>query len=630
MPNRYPLWKYLLLVAVLGLALVFSSANLYAPDPAVQISGNSSSLVLNDALISRATKALEENDIEYFGENSNGKSGLIRLKDKGQQLQAKDVVKTALGDDYIVALNMAPTTPDWLVSLGASPMKLGLDLSGGVHFLMEVDTKAVVAARVESMPVELRQQLREAKPKLRYQSVSVNRDNQIIANFSSAEVRDRAMPIFRTTLSDPTALANPFLIERESDANGFYIRATMTEQAISDIEDYAVGQNLTTLRNRVNELGVSEPIVQRQGRTRIVVELPGVQDTAEAKRIIGKTANLEFRLEAEPDASLASKVLLEHRNEDEQLATGGAFLERSVVINGTNVSGAQAGFDVESSQPNVNITLDGNGGAKMHRATRGNNVGRRLGVLFIEYKTLTQDANGNVLAKPVQIIEKKIISLATIRSALNAQFQITGLGSSAEASELALLLRAGALAAPMTFVQESTIGPSLGEENIRLGVLSVQLGLALVLVFMLLYYRLFGLAANIALTANLVLLTAVMSLFGATLTLPGIAGIVLTVGMAVDANVLIFSRIKEELKNGLPPQGAISAGFDRAFTTILDANITTLIVAVILYGVGTGPIKGFAVTLAIGILTSMFTAIVGTRAVINLMYGGRKVKSLSI
>ncbi|MFT6255437.1 MAG: preprotein translocase subunit SecD, partial [Granulosicoccus sp.] len=340
MPNRYPLWKYLLLVAVLGLALVFSSANLYAPDPAVQISGNSSSLVLNDALISRATKALEENDIEYFGENSNGKSGLIRLKDKGQQLQAKDVVKTALGDDYIVALNMAPTTPDWLVSLGASPMKLGLDLSGGVHFLMEVDTKAVVAARVESMPVELRQQLREAKPKLRYQSVSVNRDNQIIANFSSAEVRDRAMPIFRTTLSDPTALANPFLIERESDANGFYIRATMTEQAISDIEDYAVGQNLTTLRNRVNELGVSEPIVQRQGRTRIVVELPGVQDTAEAKRIIGKTANLEFRLEAEPDASLASKVLLEHRNEDEQLATGGAFLERSVVINGTNVSGA--------------------------------------------------------------------------------------------------------------------------------------------------------------------------------------------------------------------------------------------------------------------------------------------------
>jgi len=627
MPNRYPLWKYLMLVAVLGLALVYSSANLYAPDPAVQISGTSSALSINQQTINRATKALTESDIEYFGETVTAKNALIRLKDKNQQLKAKDVIKTALGDDYIVALNMAPTTPQWLVDLGASPMKLGLDLSGGVHFLMEVDTKAVVSTRLESMPIELKRQLRQAK--LRYKSVDINANNQIVAKFSTADVRDQAMPVFRAALADSSALANPFLIERSDEADSFYIRASMTEQAISDIEDYAVGQNLTTLRNRVNELGVSEPIVQRQGRTRIVVELPGVQDTAEAKRIIGKTANLEFRLEAEPDASLASKELFEYRDEGEQLATGGAYLQRRAVINGTNVSGAQAGFDAESSQPNVNITLDSDGGAKMHRGTR-KNVGRRLGVLFIEYKTRTQDANGNILAKPVQIIEKRIISLATIQSALNANFQITGLGSAAEASELALLLRAGALAAPMTFVQESTIGPSLGEENIRLGVLSVQLGLALVLIFMLVYYRLFGIAANIALAANLVLLAAIMSLFGATLTLPGIAGIVLTVGMAVDANVLIFSRIKEELKNGLSPQGAISAGFDRAFTTILDANFTTLIVAVILYGIGTGPIKGFAVTLAIGILTSMFTAIVGTRAVVNLMYGSRQVKTLSI
>ena len=627
MPNRYPLWKYLMLVAVLGLALVYSSANLYAPDPAVQISGTSSALSINQQTINRATKALTESDIEYFGETVTAKNALIRLKDKNQQLKAKDVIKTALGDDYIVALNMAPTTPQWLVDLGASPMKLGLDLSGGVHFLMEVDTKAVVSTRLESMPIELKRQLRQAR--LRYKSVDINANNQIVAKFSTADVRDQAMPVFRAALADSSALANPFLIERSDEADSFYIRASMTEQAISDIEDYAVGQNLTTLRNRVNELGVSEPIVQRQGRTRIVVELPGVQDTAEAKRIIGKTANLEFRLEAEPDASLASKELFEYRDEGEQLATGGAYLQRRAVINGTNVSGAQAGFDAESSQPNVNITLDSDGGAKMHRGTR-KNVGRRLGVLFIEYKTRTQDANGNILAKPVQIIEKRIISLATIQSALNANFQITGLGSAAEASELALLLRAGALAAPMTFVQESTIGPSLGEENIRLGVLSVQLGLALVLIFMLVYYRLFGIAANIALAANLVLLTAIMSLFGATLTLPGIAGIVLTVGMAVDANVLIFSRIKEELKNGLSPQGAISAGFDRAFTTILDANFTTLIVAVILYGIGTGPIKGFAVTLAIGILTSMFTAIVGTRAVVNLMYGSRQVKTLSI
>ena len=627
MPNRYPLWKYLMLVVVLGLALVYSSANLYAPDPAVQISGTSSTLVINDRTIARATKALADNSIDYFGEALTAKNALIRLKDKNQQLKAKDVIKTALGDDYIVALNMAPTTPQWLVDLGASPMKLGLDLSGGVHFLMEVDTKAVVATRLESMPIELKRQLRQEK--LRYKSVNIDSSNQIVAKFTSADVRDQAMPVFRTALADPSALVNPFLIERADEADGFYIRASMTEQAISDIEDYAVGQNLTTLRNRVNELGVSEPIVQRQGRTRIVVELPGVQDTAEAKRIIGKTANLEFRLEAEPDASLASKELFEYRDEGEQLATGGAYLQRRAVINGTNVSGAQAGFDSESSQPNVNITLDSDGGKKMHRGTR-HEVGRRLGVLFIEYKTRTQDANGNLLAKPVQVIEKRIISLATIQSALNANFQITGLGSAAEASELALLLRAGALAAPMTFVQESTIGPSLGEENIRLGVLSVQLGLALVLIFMLVYYRLFGIAANIALAANLVLLTAIMSLFGATLTLPGIAGIVLTVGMAVDANVLIFSRIKEELKNGLSPQGAISAGFDRAFTTILDANFTTLIVAVILYGIGTGPIKGFAVTLAIGILTSMFTAIVGTRAVVNLMYGNRQVKTLSI
>lgn len=627
MPNRYPLWKYLLLIVILGLAFTYSAANLYTPDPAVQISGTSSALVIDEQTMAKATEALKANDIAYFGETFTDKNALIRLADKNQQLKAKEFIKTALGDDYIVALNMAPTTPQWLVSLGASPMKLGLDLSGGVHFLMEVDTKTVIANRLESTPIELKRQLR--KEKIRYQSVALMENNQLVAKFISADVRDQAMAIVRTTLADSTALSHPFLIERSDEADGFYIRAVMTEQAISDIEDYAVGQNLTTLRNRVNELGVSEPIVQRQGRTRIVVELPGVQDTAEAKRIIGKTANLEFRLEATPDASLAAKELFEYRDEGEQLATGGAYLERIAVINGTNVSGAQAGFDVESSQPNVSITLDSEGGAKMHRGTR-NNVGRRLGVLFIEYKTRTQDANGNTLATPVQIIEKKIISLATIRSALNANFQITGLSSPAEASELALLLRAGALAAPMTFVQESTIGPSLGEENIRLGVLSVQLGLALVLIFMLVYYRLFGLAANIALGANLVLLTAIMSLFGATLTLPGIAGIVLTVGMAVDANVLIFSRIKEELKSGLSPQGAINAGFDRAFSTILDANITTLIVAVILYGIGTGPIKGFAVTLAIGILTSMFTAIVGTRAVINLMYGGRSVKTLSI
>jgi len=623
MLNRYPLWKYLLLAVVLGFSLIYSSANLYSPDPAVQISGVSSTLFISDHKLDQATKALAANNIEYFGDEVSGKSALIRLKDKGQQLEAKEVVKSALGDDYVVALNMAPTTPGWLDRLGASPMKLGLDLSGGVHFLLEVDTNTVIKNRLATIPLQFKRLLRQQK--IRYKSVVVNKDNQLIAVFKTAELRDQASSLFRSEINQ----TNQFLIERTEESDGFYIRGGMTDLAIREIEDYAVTQNLTTLRNRVNELGVSEPIVQRQGRTRIVVELPGVQDTAEAKRIIGKTANLEFRLEATPDSSVASKELFEYRDEREQLLTGGAYLERKAVINGTNVSSARASFDPQSSQPQVNINLDSAGGTKMHRGTR-NNIGRRLGVLFIEYKTRTQDANGKRLEKPVQVIEKRIISLATIQSALNAEFRITGLGSPSEASELALLLRAGALAAPMTFVQESTIGPSLGEKNIALGVTSVQVGLLLVLVFMLFYYKVFGFAANIALAFNLVLLASIMSLFGATLTLPGIAGIVLTVGMAVDANVLIFSRIKEELSNGLSPQASISAGFDRAFTTILDANLTTLIVAVILYGVGTGPVKGFAVTLAIGILTSMFTAIVGTRAVVNLIYGGRTVKRLRI
>jgi len=414
--------------------------------------------------------------------------------------------------------------------------------------------------------------------------------------------------------------------ESEDQIGRFVVTMRMSEQAIREIEDYAVSQNLTTLRNRVNELGVSEPIVQRQGRNRVVVELPGVQDTAEAKRIIGKTANLEFRLEAKPSELVTRKESFPFRNELDQRRWGDSFLEKKLIISGDQVADAKSSFDGETSQPQVNITLDSSGGTKMHRATRSN-VGRRMGVLFIEYKTRMDyviNEQGEQEAIPTQIIEKKIISLATIQSALGIQFRITGLDNTAEASELALLLRAGALAAPMYFVEERTIGPSLGAENIEVGVKSVQIGLAVVLVFMLIYYRVFGLAANIALSMNLVLLLACMSMMGATLTLPGIAGIVLTVGMAVDANVLIFSRIREELANGLPPHSAINSGFDRAFTTILDANLTTLIVAVILYAIGSGPVQGFAVTLSIGIVTSMFTAIVGTRSLINLIYGSRR------
>lgn len=618
MLNRYPLWKNLLILSIVVLGILYASANLYAPDPAVQISGASSSLEISERDITKATKALDAQGIEYFGEEFTAKSGLIRLRNQDDQLHAKEVINDILGDDYVVALNLAPTTPKWLTNLGANPMKLGLDLSGGVHFLMEVDTEAVIRSRLDSIETQAKSDLR--KERLRYSSVVLTKDNQLIASFTDEDIRNKATRLLRTNFEE-------FLFENDSNNGVFTVVGSMQETAVAEIEDYAVSQNLTTLRNRVNELGVSEPIVQRQGRNRIVVELPGVQDTAEAKRIIGKTANLEFRLEAEPNALASSKERFEFRSEEQSGRS--ALLERRVVISGDSVTRAQAGFDPEDSRPQVNITLNSEGGSRMFKNTV-NNVGRSLGVLFIEYKTKTQDAQGRALENPIQVVEKKIISLATIQSPLNASFRITGLDSTAEASELALLLRSGALAAPMQFVQESTIGPSLGKENIKLGIASVQLGLLLVVLFMLFYYKVFGFAANIALTVNLVLLIAIMSLFGATLTLPGIAGIVLTVGMAVDANVLIFSRIKEELKSGLSPQMAINAGFERAFTTILDANLTTLIVAVILYGVGTGPVKGFAVTLAIGIVTSMFTAIVGTRSLVNLIYGGRNIKKLYI
>lgn len=624
MLNRYPLWKSLLILVVIGLAFVFAMPNLYAPDPAVQISGESSAMELDEKVLSNATKALSAEGIEHFGETVTAKAALIRLKKVEDQLPAKRIIQRALGDSYVVALNMASTTPDWLRSMGAGPMKLGLDLSGGVHFLMEVDTKSAIAKRQESSIAEFKGKLRDER--IRYVSVELNDQGVITAIFRSAEDRNVASDIFRKDFADLTREVT------DNSDETFTVTATFNEAAIREIENYAVSQNLTTLRNRVNELGVSEPIVQRQGRNRIVVELPGVQDTAEAKRVIGKTANLEFRLEAKPSELVTNKERFDFKSEADQRRTGGADLERTLIIAGDHVSGAKSSFDPESNQPQVNINLDSIGGTKMHRATRSN-VGRRMGVLFIEYKTRldrTTNEAGEEVVTPRQIVEKEIISLATIQSALGVQFRITGLDNVAEASELALLLRSGALAAPMYFVEERTIGPSLGAENIRLGVNSVQIAFAVVLLFMVLYYKVFGLAANIALAANVVLLAACMSLLSATLTLPGIAGIVLTVGMAVDANVLIFSRIKEEIANGLPTQSAINAGYERAFTTILDANVTTLIVAVILYAIGTGPVKGFAVTLSLGILTSMFTAIMVSRLVINTIYGGRNVKKVWI
>jgi preprotein translocase subunit SecD len=459
--------------------------------------------------------------------------------------------------------------------------------------------------------------------KLRYESIKLVKRKQIVAAFKTKTDADKANSIIRQKFTGITRDIN--------EENGlFIIRSKMSEPEIKKIQDYAINQNLTTLRNRVNELGVSEPVVQRQGKNRIVVELPGVQDTAAAKRIIGKTANLEFRLEAKPGSSNREKFSFS----DSYVRDRGikdAYLKRTVVITGDHVSKASAGYD-EKGTPNVNISLNSQGGARMHRMTR-NNIGQRLGVLFIEYKVRTKyniDSDGKKIAISERYVEKKIINLATIQSALGVGFQITGLSTPREASELALFLRAGAMAAPMYFVEERTIGPSLGAENIALGVKSVSIGMFLVVIFMLLYYKIFGLFANIALTLNLLILVAFMSMLEATLTLPGIAGIVLTVGIAVDANVLIFSRIKEEISNGLPPQSAISAGYDRAFVSIVDANVTTLIVAVILFIIGSGPVQGFAVTLSIGILVSMFTAIIVTRALVNLSFGNRFIEKLRI
>lgn len=619
MLNKYPLWKYLLILLVVGMGALYAMPNLYPPDPAIQISRQDTGEPMDNRVKAQIEKALAADNIAVKKIELGERSILVRLDKQADQLHGKSAVKDALGDDFVVALNLAQTTPDWLLSMGAEPMKLGLDLRGGVHFLLEVDTEFAVNKRIETYLVDVKSMLRDIKVR---GLAKLEGKDRIVIVFKDEALRDEA--------KSEVASRFPKLVRQTGEAaNGNpTLELLLSEQEVKEIEKHAVGQNMTTLRNRVNELGVAEPLVQQQGANRIVVELPGVQDTAEAKRIIGKTANLEFRLEAKRNAAPSEKENFEFLSDDRR---GDAWLERKIVITGESVSNAQPAFD-ENGRPQVSITLDGTGGKKMHRHTR-NNVGRNLGVLFIERKTKTRaykDANGERQVKKLKFDEKKIISLATIQSALGTQFRITGLDSSHEAAELALLLRAGALAAPIDFVEERTIGPSLGAENIELGVKSVQIGLALVVICMVLVYKVFGIAAVLALTVNLVLIVAVMSIFSATLTLPGIAGIVLTVGMAVDANVLIFSRIREELKSGASPQMALSAGFDRAVVTIVDANVTTFIAAFILFAVGTGPIKGFAVTLSVGIVTSMFTAILCARAIVNLIYGGRRVEKLNI
>ena len=615
MPNKFPLWKNVLILLVVAFGFIYAAPNLYPPDPAVQLSGQSGAMVIDQAILDKVESSLDEAGIEYFAGEADGSTALVRLRDGGLQLRAKEVIQAEMGGDYIVALNLAPTTPDWLLSLGGAPMKLGLDLRGGVHFLLEVDLDSALTNRLEADLLNIKTELREER--IRYGSFSV-KGRQIVGQFRDEEQVERASALIRANYRDLQPQSG-------QGQNALSLVLNLSDVATREIEDNAIKQNLTSLRNRVNELGVSEPLVSRQGKNRIVVELPGVQDTAEAKRIIGKTANLEFRLESDG----RSGETFEFRNPSGQGPN--ARLENKAVITGENVTDARASFD-ENGRPQVSIDLDAKGGWQMGYATR-DNIGRALGVLFIEYKTRLDksiDENGELVITPVPFVEKNIISLATIRGQLGTSFRITGLDGQRESSELALLLRAGALAAPMYIVEERTIGPSLGAENIQLGVKSVTLGMAMVLLFMLVIYKGFGVFANIALAMNLLLLVAFMSLLGATLTLPGIAGIVLTVGMAVDANVLIFSRIREELASGASSQGAISAGYDRAFVSILDANITTLIVAVILFLIGSGPVKGFAVTLSLGILTSMFTSIVMTRGLVNLIVGGRKIEKLWI
>ncbi|WP_312255931.1 protein translocase subunit SecD [Stutzerimonas nitrititolerans] len=622
MLNRFPLWKYLLILVVLAVACIYSAPNLYPDDPAVQITGATTSLNVTEADLSRAGAALEEAGIEVkeTSLDEQGRGGLLRLVHQDDQLPAKDVIRRALGDAYVVALNLAPTTPDWLRNLGASPMKLGLDLSGGVHFLLEVDMDKAVETRLNVHEGEVKSLLR--KERVRYRSLPTQ-GNAVQLGFADQATLSSAQALIRKNFND-------FEIT-SSERNGQQVlRLVLTEAKLAEIREYSIKQNLTTVRNRVNELGVSEPLVQRQGANRIVVELPGVQDTAEAKRILGKTANLEFRLAAEADAPRATTETFEFRQEGRPPAQ----LERTLIITGDQVTDAQASYD-ENGRPQVNIRLDGHGGELMNRATR-NNVGRSMAVVFIEQRPQTRYVkrmvDGVEQEERIETFqeEKKIISLATIQSPLGSQFRITGLDGQGESSELALLLRAGGLAAPMYFAEERTIGPSLGAENITLGVQAALWGFLFVAIFMVLIYKVFGLLATVALLFNMVVLMALMSLLGATLTLPGIAGIVLTMGMAVDANVLIFSRIREEIQNGMSVQRAIHEGFDRALSAIVDGNLTTLLVGGILFAMGTGPIKGFAVTLSLGILTSMFTAVIVTRAMVNLIYGGRDLKKLWI
>jgi preprotein translocase subunit SecD len=609
--NQYPAWKYLLIVMVLLLGLLYALPNLFGEDPALQITSARGFAIPLD-LDANIEDALVVETIDFKNKERAGNRMLYRFNSTEDQLRASDVIKQALGEQYVVALNLAHATPTWLRAFGGKPMTLGLDLQGGVHFLMQVDMDTARSQQLDRYVDDLRSALRDER--IRY--VSVRREgNGLLALLRSVEDRGSALEIIRKDQS----LQGLNVSELDTEEY-FGISATVREQQLLELQQTALKQNINTLRNRVNEIGVAEPVIQQQGADRVVVQLPGVQDTVDAKKIIGATATLEYRAVDEANDSFTAAQTGRIPPESRMYTDAGGqpiLLKKRLIVAGDQLIGASSGFDQQTGQPQVSVTLDGVGAKRMLDFTR-ENVGNRMAVVYIEQKSGGRKT-------------EEVISVAVVREPFGKRFQTTGLDSMAEASQLALLLRAGALAAPMEIVEERTVGPSLGADNVEQGFKSVLIGFLLVLVFMAVYYRVFGLVADLALFANMVLLISLLSMLGATLTMPGIAGIVLTVGMAVDANVLIFERIREELRNGNTPQASIRAGYDKAFSTIADANITTLIAAFVLFLFGTGPIKGFAVTLSLGIMTSMFTAIMGTRAVVNLIYGGQKrVRKLSI
>ncbi|NHB58745.1 protein translocase subunit SecD [Acinetobacter sp. 194] len=632
---RYPAWKYILIIFVLIISTLYALPSLYPDEPAVQISGAKAGTQIDETVIQKAEQILKSENIATHDNSFTNNAALLRLSSTDAQLKAKEALRQGLGDGYVVALNLAPTTPEWLQKIGAKPMKLGLDLRGGVHFLLEIDMDKAIAQRLETSATDLRRELRENKVK--FNSLTVN-NNNITIQFANNDDRSTAMDVIRRN-------GNKYTQQALATDSGSTLKLTYNDTTKQEIQSYALDQNLTTLRNRINELGVAEAMVQSQGSNRIVVELPGVQDTAEAKRVLGRTANLEFRLVSDLNDQYIDRYTGKSSGQPlppgtelfafESLDSGRELLlNRNRILTGERVQNASSGFSQDSGGAEVNITLDSAGGKLMADATR-NAVGKRMAVLFIENKQRISYVNDPATGAQTEVrtpyTESVVINAATVQAVLGSSFRITGLDSPQEASELALMLRAGALAAPMYFVEERVIGPSLGQENIDKGVLSTQIGFLLVAIWMVVFFRVFGLIANFALVFNLAMILTVMSWIGASLTLPGIAGIVITIGMAVDANVLICERIREEMRWGSSPKQAIVAGYDRAYNTILDSNLTTFLVAFILFAIGTGPIKGFAVTLMIGIICSMFTAITVTRAIVQIIYGKRKnLKKLSI